>query len=957
MAEQLLQNNETGPVIDREQLLKDSQNKEFDKLMLSLESDRYTLFDLQDIIIQIGKNNPQAQPYIEDFIASRTSKLQQVLMENRDDNKTEVKVGPHKTEAKKSPEKQEKPNITLTPENQKQLVKSGETELKTKEQELKQIDQKLIQVDLIRNVASMYKEYLQSIKEAIQFKMLTGKDERYEKQIGVIGEKVTLLTNLETFLARLQNFDEVKKLDLKDLVNQMFVSEKVISEDGFMEQPLINGILYHEATTKGVNETYAEIRKLLLTPNLTPSKAEEIKLQIFSKIRQIDRLGADDNNLILDTKEAISSRITGNVLNNKELRKRTDINTTFSLLENFDETKKKGLFDSLKGGKEQLKTFLTNSKVLDKLGLKSEKDKNEFIKDLYEDLKESLKVLDNDKLKKSLEDEVNKQFDYLKARIPESEKEKLENERKKALNPKNLQEQLEKVKQEMVFSLFEKTIINQVLENNSKFVENLAKKDTALNLYADIEGIGSKVSDKNFNGISSFSKTLVEQIAIMYVSGFVGGIIAKGGGLLLGKVAPATINTNRFVKAGTGVLVEGTGFYGTYTALNGILNRENIGDIKKDYNYYDLTRTIAFLGVLRIMPLDKLKESFNIKSPILNEAKNITLDTGALLGTDIIIRGSLGEIVGREGIPKDVDGNYTWEKFGEFVGDELKFIVPLIIGLRQSDKAVASLFEKSPPPKITVIPKENEFIIQIEGLKKEIRALRQERNIARNKGKSHKEVSEELKTKKKEYKTLRDENADLLAKSGTGNTDTPTAVLPNQNQVQNSKDNSKQAKDQNFPKESTNLNTGVKTIQETLKGKNIEDLMKGFEGMNLTGRFQELLKNGGDRTKAQELIDSEVDTYVAILKERGVFVDEIEGNRFIKEFKEQRLAEFDKLVEMIGEGKDISGGIDMKVKVEGREFVWRLELKDVKMMREFFEKYIEKRKIQEKQKESDESNI
>jgi hypothetical protein len=54
MAEaQILQNNETSPAIDRDKLLKDSQDREFDRLFSSLESDRYTLFDLQDIVIQI----------------------------------------------------------------------------------------------------------------------------------------------------------------------------------------------------------------------------------------------------------------------------------------------------------------------------------------------------------------------------------------------------------------------------------------------------------------------------------------------------------------------------------------------------------------------------------------------------------------------------------------------------------------------------------------------------------------------------------------------------------------------------------------------------------------------------------------------------------------------------------------------------------------------------------------
>lgn len=86
------------------------------------------------------------------------------------------------------------------------------------------------------------------------------------------------------------------------------------------------------------------------------------------------------------------------------------------------------------------------------------------------------------------------------------------------------------------------------------------------------------------------------------------------------------------------------------------------------------------------------------------------------------------------------------------------------------------------------------------------------------------------------------------------------------------------------------------TIKQTLRW-NIEDVMRWFEWTktSLTKWFQELLRDWWDRVQAQEFINKEVDHQVSVLREREVKVDEIEWNRFIREFKEQRLAEFDRL--------------------------------------------------------------
>lgn len=937
MAEtQILQNNETSPAIDGDKLLKDSQDREFDRLLLSLESDRYTLFDLQDIVIQIWNNNPKAQPYINEFVASRTTQLKQVLMQNRH-WKTETQT-------------QEKPSLTISQERQNQLVKSWETEIKSKEQELKQLEQKLIKINLISQVASMYKEYLQSIMEAIKFKSVPDlfskspnmfKDERYAGQIKVIWEKVRFLDNLVSFLSTLWNYNEVKNLDVGKIVNELFVSEKELSENWFMSQPLINWILHKEARVSWVNEWYEEIKRMLLTPNLKPEKAEKIKVSVFEKIRQFDKLWNDDNWLVLDSGEAISARITPNILENRKLRERPDINDIFTSLESFWNDKKEALLSSLKNWKSWLKEFINWNWLLEKLWFKSEKSKTSFIDSLYKSLKENIWKIDDNKVKQDIKDKINEQFDFQKQRLPQEKHEELETKRKETLSDENISLWVQTLKQESTFMIFEKMLMNKVLENNSKFVEIIWKSDNAVNLYRDIEWIWDKVSDKTFNSISVWTQFLTEQIAIMLVSWVIWWVLAKWWWLLMWRIAPASQNLPWALKWGAWTMVEWTWFYFGYTAINGAVHEEKLWEIMKNYSHYDLARTIVFLWVLRSLPLDKAKEMTSIQNGWLNELKNITLDTSAILWTDIAIRWASQLLIGKESFKTDVDGNITAESIWEFLVEELAFIVPLVIWLRQSDKAIASLFENGKKPKITVVTKENEFIIQIEWLKKEIRALRQQRNSLRNKWKSSKEVSEELKTKKKEYKQMRDENADILGKTWTWNTDTPTAVLPNQNQSQNPKENSRQTKDTNNQKDNVNMNTWVRTLQDILNWKNIEDVMKWFDEAKrwLSGKFQELLRDWWDKAKAEELIKQEVDLRVMELEKAGVKIEPVEWELFIRKFKEERIAEFDKLVEA---RKWWNIPENMKISYNWRE--WDLKLRDVKGMNEYFGELVKKQK-------------
>lgn len=927
---------------EQNQTLRETQDqissKEFDNFMLSLEKPEVSTNDVRLLISELSRKYPEVDKSFKEFQWETSKRFLQKLksLNSNQDNQPQSQEKPKIWT--------EKPSLTISQEQKEKLVKSWETELKAKEQELKQIDQKIIQIDLIKDVASMYKEYLQSIMEAIKMKFLTNKPERYGNQIDTISKQVEYLKNLETYLWTLKNYDELKNLNLNDLVNQMIVSEEKLSQTWFLDQPLWNSLLYHEATVDGVNEWYEDIKKMLLTPNLTREKAEEIRLKIFAKIRRFDVLWTDDNWLVLDSSDAISKRVIPNVLQNKDLRKRPDINSTFGILENFWDKEKKGLFDSLKWWKENLKTFLTNSKILDKLWFRTSNDKNDFVDDLYKNLKENLNKINEAQIKKDFETETKNRFDYLLARTPENQKSKILKDRETALQDDNLLAWVELLKQEAIFTLFEKTVMNRVLENNATYVKNTWFKDTAVNLYRDIEWIWDKISDKTFNNISIFTKTLVEQIALMYVAWIVWWVAIKWASYweLVASLPTTWVSLKNTTMLASSLSYESLIVYLSYTWMNWLVNEKEARQLFDKLNNYDLVRNIVFLWVLKNIPMDSMKQVVDPSSKLFNESKRILIDTWALLWTDIIVRASLWELMWKEWIPTDVDWNYTWEKWLDFATDELKSIIPLIIWLRQAERSIWKLFENGNQPKVTVNVTPDEFIINIEWLKKEIRTLRQQRNSLRNKWKSTREVSEKLADKKREYKSLRDENSEnTMSATPNKKDENITPVLQNNSPVK-PKDESSKQKDNNTANDKVNLNTWEKTIQEMLKW-NVESVMKWFDisRQSLSRSFEELLSKWWDKQKAEELISQEVDIRVKQLEKDWVKIDPVEWELFIAKFKEERIAEFEQLIKIKETWWQITE--NMKVSYKWRE--WDLKLRDVNKMNEVITRILDKSNV------------
>jgi hypothetical protein len=501
------------------------------------------------------------------------------------------------------------------------------------------------------------------------------------------------------------------------------------------------------------------------------------------------------------------------------------------------------------------------------------------------------------------------------------------------------------LKVETTFAIFEKSVINKTIEKNSWFAYKVAKAEnnTEVKLYTNIEWNLNRLGDKLSNNIKYTINFLTEQIAIMFVSWLMWNVALRW--LNATKFATLWANWSKLWKIASFTWKawwEWTWFYGTYTLLNWVVNEKELNDIFKNYNGYDWLKTIAFLWILRSLPLEKLRNKYNIEnSKFLNEIKNITIDTAAVLWTDITIKWF-------ESLGNNILWNKNWNEninrsYWEYLVEELSYIVPLVIWLRQADKAVARMFEWWKKPETTVNIKWNDLIImfKIGELRTEIRVLKEYRNILRNKWKSTKEINKKItekkKEKKEEYKKVRDNNQ----------VEQEQLEQPKQtNQEKNKPIQPKKSEKNNVDKAKENVNTDSwtkemtwKIIQNVLKW-NIEDVMKGFwRNGSISEEFQKLLKSG-NKEQVRELVWKEVDLEVQKLKSEWVKIDE-SWKKFIEEFKEQRVAEFEKIVEIKREQKDIPSEIKMSFKWKE----WDLKLKDLEGLNKWFEQWIKRNNL------------
>lgn len=691
----------------------------------------------------------------------------------------------------------------ISAEELQELVERWEQELQRINEENNRLNEKIqskvLQLTLIADISGMYKEYLQSLLWNITFKFASQKDERYETHIGVIENEIRNITNLTEYLNLLWNSEDLLNIDTEKLLDILIVSEEKLSDTmGYFDQPM--SFLWNKADRiSSVNAWYDNIKQTLSDPNISEQNISQIRLSIFDKIRSYD--GLDDDKHIYNTSEGIRSRLSNEILNNPDLNQNETIKTSFDLIKNFSETDKQELYDSLNNWESSFSSFLETHNIFTTLQIENPEDYSE---DLFDALTEGQENIDDNQLEWVLKKEIQSKITYLEKNLQNSKnKEQIQkqiDQLKLSINSENISHYLNKIKTEVVFKSLERATIFTTLDNNADIVKQIWENNRSVELYWDIEGVWSKLSDETFNSISSGTQFLAEQIAIMAISWWLGNLAMKWVSSAL-KLWEATsllrgwMNLKNIWILWTNTVVEWAAFYGVYTWLNGFINEQEASQLFDALNWYDAVRTIIFLWVLRwITSLTQTTHSLNIK--------NVSLDTAAILWTDIIIRGTLWELLWKESI-KWIDfqnpSASSLKEFWEFMVEELEFIVPLVIWLRLSDKAVATTFAGKENPKVEIIPKENEFIVKIEWLQKEIRVLKQSRNILRNKWKDISEINIKINEKKTEYKENREENAKLTTEK-----ENSTVILEN-HQLWNKKEGSKK----NNAKENVNAETGI----------------------------------------------------------------------------------------------------------------------------------------------------
>ncbi|MDP2090780.1 MAG: hypothetical protein Q8K30_04240 [Candidatus Gracilibacteria bacterium] len=80
--ENLSLNEQQSPIIDREKLLVLSQDRELNRLFSSMESDRVSIFDAEEVLLNIGENNPKSRPYILSYVQNNSQNITTLLREN-----------------------------------------------------------------------------------------------------------------------------------------------------------------------------------------------------------------------------------------------------------------------------------------------------------------------------------------------------------------------------------------------------------------------------------------------------------------------------------------------------------------------------------------------------------------------------------------------------------------------------------------------------------------------------------------------------------------------------------------------------------------------------------------------------------------------------------------------------------------------------------------------------------
>ncbi|MEF2176103.1 MAG: hypothetical protein V3575_06520 [Candidatus Absconditabacteria bacterium] len=605
------------------------------------------------------------------------------------------------------------------------------------------------QLKLLVDVGTMYRDYLQSILNNISFGFLSQKDERYNSQIQVITSEIQ---SISAVIDKIQGI-KMSDIDLKESTDLIFKSEEDIAQTYEFDEPiyftsrgLLNNTLDSIAQT---NQTYKTIKDIIINgygkeDDFDSNSILDKKLKIFKLIRGND--GFDDNKHKYDTGIGIQRGLENDILLDKGLNNKSSIKETFENIINIK--------TNTESQKEFFKSFFDGKLVffdyLDKNGF----DSKEVGEELYDLINET-------------QEQIKKQIESL----IESGELKFENEEDK-------KKKIDEIIIGANVTALSRFMVHKTLDKNQDYVKELGKESELVDLYSKVEGVGDYLSDVDYNSRVETMKFWASQIAIMYVAGLsqLGTRMVVGNSLRIegATTGTASMTTAQYLgskafltKLGTEATLlgtEGAAFYKVYDILNGLMNSEDVSKLLVRFNVQDWYRTTMFLGVLRAIPplhyakVDKMNFGNKVTTDFLKGLGNITLDTAELLGTDIVIKLSF-----QEGVPNPIS---NMGDFFDFICEELKFIIPLVIGLRGAENTLGGVamlekFEKNLNKDIIVVVNKDGQI-SIEGLKIDIRRLKQSIDILNKQKQTNKVVNDkqklrgELQTTKQEYKEQRE---------------------------------------------------------------------------------------------------------------------------------------------------------------------------------------------------------
>ncbi len=819
-----------------------------------------------------------------------------------------------------------------------------------------QVKNKETKIKLFMTVWNAYKAYLENIYKELKLKPISWIDEQYKNQINKISTKIQDLENILNY----SNTDDkdVRKLNLHKLYADIFVRVDELSQEKTQDYKRYNVVNYNNwvkypsQTKNNLDIAYNTLTNIFLWQTITDKNYESFKNKALTTIRDIDN---NDSKLNHDSWNWIVSNMSDNIVTNKNLLKNEDIKHTFDVLKKFWEWQKQVLFDAIKSWKNNFIEYLWTINIF-----KNKDEIKSFWPDLYEKLKQNYNELNDSELRKQVISKIDSEFKYLMTKAPASQKAMYLNAQKQALEPSNINEMIHNVKVTSIFQNFEENIIDIKLEKNSSYVKEVVKTDNIVKMYSQIEWIWGYVSDKTKNKTMDTIQTIIEQIVIMYISWCIWGLVVEGYDWL--KLLEWAWKIWKILTSSWAVAVEWTTYYASYNAINWVLNQENVQDILNSYNYYDLTRSIIFLWVLKNPALNKIKQKITPKDTMWKEPINVAFDTTSILWTDIGVRLTLWELKWREWIPTDVDWNVTMESVWDYIKDELMYIIPFVIWLRQSEASINKMFENGKKPEINIEMKRNETIIKIweyevkiDKLNKDIRNLKQWKNITKNKWKSTSEFNENINDKKIEKKEtkqkLEEAETELSKINNELSPKIESKVIIQNNKVDNKqKDKDKKTTDSE-QKNNVNINAWSNSVQKAIKDMNIENVMTWFKEWNSTlmENFNKILKNWTNKEaniiEANSLIEKEVNLKIEELKKEWKTFNQAELEIFTKEFVTQKQLEFKKLLELKESWKEITNEkIEMKTEINWKEFSWTLELKNTNEMNRYFGEWVENNK-------------